>query len=841
MTAGRLHTCVCLGAFALLAMLGVFVACGKRVAPSSAALVQKITAADQLITGIEASGRVGDYLLSNGRVRFVVEDAGSATGWGLYGGSLVDLDRVRAPSDSIHGDDRLQEIFYQCNLRGFEPTKAEIINDGRDGNPGVLRLSGHDRGIPLIDAALPSPGLGLEISVDYSLSKDGDTLEIILRAKDVAKMGSRDLACGVVLIRGDYDLFADATGFDSLSGNGVSYLAAASAESTSSYVFYRKSGDLVIELQQAKVMPISTETVHLPGGGTLEEHFFVSVGSGDVESALAERRRILADGTVRKAQPIAVSGPSALASMIGETVLTVFDTSRPDGQQALTSVKPDTSGNASVALPPGNYKVSAIYDGRAAGTLMLAIDGSAQAPGTASLALSTLGVLEIDTVGTDKSGAVLGPTPAKLTLIQGKDQPATGARVVEKYLEATDAVIVPAGDYTAYVSRGPEYELHRENVTIAAGGTSSLHAKVAHVVDTTGWISADLHVHSAKSVDADSPRPTRVLGAIAEGVEILVSTDHDIVTDYTPFVHDLGLDGMVKTVMGTEVSPAYGHINAFPLVAESPEAYWRVTWYLYKPDGTFDRVLDPAEIVQSLRAIPSVQYIQCNHPRSGQGVFNYIRLDPMTGASEREFPAADGFEILNARDGKLFDQTFQDFITLIKANKRMTGTGVSDAHCAYCGVGYARTMIRSSSDDPSALDMDAIFRALREGRVVALSGPMVTLHARQGQKTAEIGDTLSASGPIQLEVHIEAPSWMDVSSYKVLENGSVLASGAIASNGIVRLDQTFTATVSRDAFYLVIAEGAPGSESAPVLNALARTVTNPVFVDADGDGFHFKP
>jgi hypothetical protein len=332
---------------------------------------------------------------------------------------------------------------------------------------------------------------------------------------------------------------------------------------------------------------------------------------------------------------------------------------------------------------------------------------------------------------------------------------------------------------------------------------------------------------------------------MAEGVEILVSTDHDIVTDYAPFVHALGLDAMIKTVCGTEVSPAYGHINGFPLPVETPEAYWRVTWYRYKPDRTFDRVLEPAEIVRSLRAIPGVEYVQINHPRSGQGDFNYIKLDPVTAQSAREFPLADGFEILNNKRGGEFDQVFQDFINLIKTNRRMTGSGVSDAHSPYTPPGYARTMIRSTSDDPTTLDMPAVYKALRDGRVVALSGPMVTLVAEQGAKRAEIGDTLAANGPIGLHVHIEAPSWMDVSSYRLYENGSVLYQGMLGqadrspSDPVVRLDRSFTATVTADSFYLLVAESKDGANNGPVINDKARSVTNPVFVDADGNGFHF--
>src|SRR2546430_16959657 len=61
------------------------------------------------------------------------------------------------------------------------------------------------------------------------------------------------------------------------------------------------------------------------------------------------------------------------------------------------------------------------------------------------------GTPSIDVQRTDKSGAVLGPPPAKLSLVQGTDAAPGGPRIVERYVASTDVVIVPAGAYTAYV------------------------------------------------------------------------------------------------------------------------------------------------------------------------------------------------------------------------------------------------------------------------------------------------------------------------------------------------------------------------------------------------------
>ncbi|MCK6548959.1 CehA/McbA family metallohydrolase [Myxococcota bacterium] len=852
----RLRSSSLAGALALASGLA-FTSCSgcDDPAPAGPGLIRKITSEAELVGGLEAAGRVGDWLLTNGRARFVVQDAGSATGWGLYGGSLVDVDLAPASATSAGGDDRFQELFYQCDLRAFEPTSSEVVADGADGGPAILRLKGRDRGIPLIDAAFATQPLDVELSVDYVLPPTGNTLEIVLRARSV-RPGSRDLSCGLVYMKGDgWASFFDGAGFTSSPPSELPFLAAAAPDGRTSLAVWAASGPLFLQLPQSEVQPLSVGTRLIPGGGTLEERFFVSLGSGDVESALAERRRVAAT-LVAAGAPAPVAGPEGVVDVrvpagldVSPTsvVLTFFDPLRREGSRATTSARPDTSGTARAELAAGRWDVEATLDDRIVGRASLELAAGATSAMT-ELVLDGLGQLDVTVERIDREGASLGPTAGKLVLLRGHGAAPGGSVALERYVRPVDHVVVEAGEYTAYVSHGPEDELHVEDVTITGGARATLAAKVRRVVDTTGWVSADLHVHGSKSADATAARTLRVLGAVGEGLEVLVSTDHDIVSDYAPFVRELGFEALLRTVTGIEVSPAYGHMNAFPLPAETPEAYWRVQWYRYAADGTFERVLEPAEIVRELRA-RDVEYVQLNHPRSGQGVFNYVRLDAATGDSARELPGADGFEVLNSRGGGEFDEALADFVGLVQANKRMTGTGVSDAHEAYDGVGWARTMIRSTDDDPVRADATALFRALREGRAIALSGPMVTIEARtSGGAPAGIGETLTASGgaEILIDVRIQAPSWMDVSRFRLFEDGNVLAEGTLGdadrdpSNPVVRLARTFRTTPPKDAFYFVVAEGAEGTRNEPVIHARARTMTNPVFVDVDGGGFRFE-
>jgi len=122
------------------------------------------------------------------------------------------------------------------------------------------------------------------------------------------------------------------------------------------------------------------------------------------------------------------------------------------------------------------------------------------------------------------------------------------------------------GVYQVLASRGPEYSIRRQFVTIRPGTVTDFVAALARVVDTTGWISADFHVHGPNSVDAPATYNARVRSMVAEGVELVTATDHDHITDYNPTINHLGLRPWIKGQVGIEVSPLdYGHFIGFPL------------------------------------------------------------------------------------------------------------------------------------------------------------------------------------------------------------------------------------------------------------------------------------
>jgi len=171
------------------------------------------------------------------------------------------------------------------------------------------------------------------------------------------------------------------------------------------------------------------------------------------------------------------------------------------------------------------------------------------------------------------------------------------------------------GTYLAYASRGLEYGLDAKPFSISAGATTSLSFGIERVVDTSGFVSADFHIHSAKSFDSSVPMSDRVVSFLAEGVEVMVSTDHDYVSDYAPLISSLGVGDEIASVVGDELTggspvPAdatQGGIQAFPEGIGHWNA-WPLTRFVgnRRNGAPQDEFVTPGTIIDRLRGMDSL-------------------------------------------------------------------------------------------------------------------------------------------------------------------------------------------------------------------------------------------
>src|SRR5690606_5992712 len=105
-------------------------------------------------------------------------------------------------------------------------------------------------------------------------------------------------------------------------------------------------------------------------------------------------------------------------------------------------------------------------------------------------------------------------------------------------------------------------------ITVEAGRTAMLAAKLPRSVDTAGWVSTDFHSHASPSGDNTSSQLGRVLNLLAEHIEYAPCTEHNRIDTYLPHFETLKIGDRMATASGMELTGSplpLNHQNAFPL------------------------------------------------------------------------------------------------------------------------------------------------------------------------------------------------------------------------------------------------------------------------------------
>ena len=281
------------------------------------------------------------------------------------------------------------------------------------------------------------------------------------------------------------------------------------------------------------------------------------------------------------------------------------------------------------------------------------------------------------------------------------DDATDGAARNYVYTVDDGAVAIPPGSYRVSIHRGPEYSAVERRIVVKADETVKVQAELRRVVDTRGWISADLHVHAIPSWDAPTRLTDRVRSLCAVNVEVAVATDHNAVTDYRPTIEELGVERWMTSVVGDEVTtdhPLFGHFNVFPLTPGGPPVHYDA--------------IAPKDLFAAARRASPHGVVQVNHPRMGDiGYFELLRMDrEAVGAWKKRTQLADtSFDAIEVFNGDHYadvpevEWVMQDWYALLDAGFHHAGTGNSDSHkVAYQEAGIHATGSPSAATIPPA-------------------------------------------------------------------------------------------------------------------------------------------
>jgi hypothetical protein len=1042
------------------AALLVLSACPAAKPTSRATQVQ--SRAD-LIGGPRALGEIGDYLLENDKVRFIVQGEGFSRGFGVFGGGLLDADLVRTTSgrgdsEGGQGQDNFGEMFPGFFLEALDPHEVtdpnggdklkaiEIENDGSDGKAAVVVVRGlggdflaltQSLNEALLDDPREDPKLLFEQR--YILEPGAQYLTIESRVQNrsfddmsfnvwsFGESGAIPTPFGDVVLfgAGNKVFLPHEAGFDiryrlekiydeggyqlpAIPGLVAEYIASASEHV--SYGIVAAPNERNYPNSVADQFPgATTHSVHVPfiasaftglfqvlppdslkandeqPGGDDEFTFrrYFVVGSGDVASVT---KVVLQD--VLKETTGLVHG--RLIEQGTNRALTKGSVIFYDGDAKATHAYVREDGRFQATLRPGTYSMRAYVKGRA---VTKRVDVKVAADATAYPILTVPQAAELLVTVVEPG---VGPVPAKATLVgtapaeRAGDDPKTWLfdlsvgepwrytdfvpddaddpdtlRFVEDFVYAKDGsarLSARPGTYTLSISRGPEYDRFEQQVELKPGVQLAVTANIARVVDTTGYLSADFHMHTRFSLDSDHDLPEAMRAYAGEGLEYAVSTDHNFVVDYSQALASEGLERFMASAVGIELTTIdRGHFNGFPIErgdGAAPDVLGDAT-IASRTFGSFPWALrDPADIFADLRAraqtgpdgaqLPVI--VQVNHPRDTiLGYFEQYAVDPETlvvhGQSGLVAPKLDAhpefapekfswdfdaMEIFNGKryeflhsyrvpagvtfdpvsccpvrpgdvfrerpgqdcddaiagdcdcddakaealalagecsddEGVAFPGVIEDWFAILKTGKRVIGTGNSDSHEPHKEEpGYPRTYVGVPVDVPSTVRPADVVAAFQSGDVLMSNGPFLDVKAGD----VRLGGTVEGTS-FTVDVQVRAAPWVDVDRVSIFVDGERVDTKEVELSG-GKANVSFDVQTARDGFLVVECEGddsmfptlypneIPPLQFTDVLGSLGDSfgfganpdalkpslqsvttpyaLTNPIWIDADGDG-----
>lgn len=415
------------------------------------------------------------------------------------------------------------------------------------------------------------------------------------------------------------------------------------------------------------------------------------------------------------------------------------------------------------------------------------------------------------------------------------------------------------GTYRVIVSHGPEYDAIFTEIEVQAGEETSLEGQLVRSVDTTGWVSSDFHSHSSPSGDNTSSQRGRVLNLLAEQIEFAPCTEHNRISTYVPHLKHFDAVDRVATCTGIELTGSplpINHQNAFPL-EHQPRT---------QDGGAPVTDSDPRVQIERLALWDegSDKLVQGNHPNLVQ----MIADRDLDGEGDGGFEEMIGFmDVIEVHPpGTIFSQpeqlskssrqrgnTIFHWLQMLNLGYRVPGVVNTDAHYNFHGSGWLRNYLRSETDDPSQIDCMDMAHTAEHGTVVMTNGPFLEVYLQAdnpGPHSAAGagGDVRAPSGKAKLSVKVQCPNWLDVNRVQVFLNGQPSeelnytrrTSSDRFGDQVVKFDAILPLELKEDT-HVIVATVGEGLQLGPVMGPRGETepvaVSNPIFVDVDGDGF----
>ena len=365
----------------------------------------------------------------------------------------------------------------------------------------------------------------------------------------------------------------------------------------------------------------------------------------------------------------------------------------------------DHDGHYTLSLPTGDYAIYAT--GR---------NSSESAP--APLKIETHGETSLDFHDLEKAGQVQlrvkdshgAPLDARIAIKEGQ-RPLVqylGRRIFFTELEPKGRVALPLapGKYILTVSSGGGFLSAPQDVsvTVDSDATKSIDVELSQEFNprTARWFAADLH-HHADQAEAVTPPPDVARSQLAAGLDLLFASDHDSTVNHTA-LQRIALQRDIPFIPSVELSPSWGHFNAFPL---TPAQHLAI-------DPSTSSV--SAIFKEAHRLGASV--IQVNHPFIPYGYFSSVKAHVAPGGFNPAFELVEINATVPDDDAKVLEWLWKHW----NAGQHYYLSGGTDTHDVWSGESGR---VRTFAHVDGKLTPQAFARALREGHGYVSRGPLV--------------------------------------------------------------------------------------------------------------------
>jgi hypothetical protein len=705
--------------------------------------------------------RVNDFVLANDKIAVYIEAEGESDGYNPLGGDILGLETV-GPDGRPTGVSQYNETLVMLARQTVQPEKVSVLADGSDGKAAIVRVSGKLANVPFLDtfAGLIPDEYGFPAALDYVLEPGSSRLllrfNLVNTRTDAVDFTNKQYFGFFQANRSQ--VFTEGRGFDEPKGESE-WVAFDSRKSA--FLVHAVGSNLRAEIGISGFQLYSLKGLALDACATKTvDYAEMVVGAPGIDGLLEAKRATYAEPAWREVRgTLKETGGGPLADAF-------VHATAADGRYLSRAIT-DATGAYVLHLPPGD----ALLTPTLKGWVIPAATPAAAAATTVDLSLPKRATLEVIV----KDATTNEPLPARVQVIPSapiaaapaafgiKDADVNGRLWADFAITGTSQLPVPPGQYRVVVTRGYEYELFDSPATATEGMTTTLNASLLHSVESNGVMCADFHIHSHYSADSDDEPELKVRGAISDGLEIPVSSEHEWIIDFQPIIQRLGLTKWAYGFPSEELTTfAWGHFGIIP-IRPNPDAVnnGAAPWIGKKPP----------EFFRSINAREDRPVLIVNHPTSPafQGYFSASSFDRATAKGSDEL-WSDEFTALEVFSGNDFDEVREsagaDWFALLNTGKTYWATGASDSHHERSSpVGWPRTCLDFGHDDPTKLSAEIVRDVLRVGAATISGGLMMTVH---GPDAIGPGG-MSTKGAYK--VTVQCPGWLSASSLEVIVDG----------------------------------------------------------------------